>query len=118
VTQLSFDSTGNTVSPASADGRKALALINLHVPAVDVKSPGFTAIPYLVSGVSIQKQPLRQVFLGVGWGPQFANFYIGSLWVKQPEAGTGPAPGGKSSHRPQFAFGLNITVSSFTNLKK
>jgi hypothetical protein len=118
VSQLSFDSTKNTVSPTSLSDRKALALVDLHVPPIDVKSPGFTLIPYLVSGISIQKQPLHQILLGAGWGPQFANFYLGALWVKQPDATSAASGTSKSSYAPQFAFGINITVSSFTNIKK
>lgn len=118
VSQFTFDANNNTVSPTAASARKALALIDLHVPPVDVKSHGFNVIPYLVSGVSIEKQPLHQILLGVGWGPQFANFYLGALWVKQPAAAAAVGMPPKNSYDPQFAFGLNITVSSFTNLNK
>jgi hypothetical protein len=118
VSQLSFDSASNTVSPTATSARTALALIDLHYPPVDVKASSFNMIPYVVSGVAIQKQPLHQILVGVGWGPQFANFYAGALFVKQATAAGSPGPAGKSSYSPQFAFGLNITVSSFANINK
>ena len=58
-----------------------------------------------------------QILLGGAWGPQFANFYVGALWVKQPNTPVAGQPP-KSSFSCQFAFGLNLTVSGFANLKK
>jgi hypothetical protein len=113
VSELTFNSTTNTVSPTSKSNRQALALIDLHYPPVDVKSTKFTLIPYLVSGVAIDKQPLHQILIGVGWGLPFANMYIGSLWVKQP----GTTAGASGGFSPQLAIGINLTVSAFSNIK-
>jgi len=119
VSELSFNSTGNTVSPTATtiSNRKALGLIDIHLPPVDVKSTGFSLIPYAVGGIAIASQPLHQILLGGAWGPQFANFYVGALWVKQPNTPVAGQPP-KSSFSCQFAFGLNLTVSGFANLKK
>jgi len=114
VSELTFDSKANTVSPTPQSNRKALALVDIHFPPVDVKSTKSTLIPYLVSGVSIDSQPLHQILVGVGWGLPFANMYIGSLWVKQP----GATAGAPASFSPQLAIGINLTVSAFSNLKK
>ena len=99
-----------------------LALVNLYPRAVDIRSSSPLLIPHFVGGVAIAKQPLHKIFVGGGFGPVVANFYIGALFVKQEELKTlapgDPATpsqvGGDIRRRftPQVPFGLNVPVGA------
>ncbi len=118
--QLQFNNVNNTVTAQNPDKRNVFALLDGYPFKKDVKSSGFDWRPYGVAGVAIGSQPLHKILVGIGWGPQFAQFYIGALFVKEqnlmtltPGAIATPAQQAVDTRlgfHPQFAFGINLPV--------
>jgi hypothetical protein len=70
------------------------AVVDLYLKPADIKSTmGFNSWPHLVEGVRVGSRPLKNILLGVGWGPVYAGVVVGS---------------GHYS----FSFGLNISASA------
>lgn len=70
------------------------AVVDLYLKPADIKSTmGFGSWPHLVEGVRVGSQPLKNILLGVGWGPVYGGVVVGS---------------GSYS----FSFGLNISASA------
>jgi hypothetical protein len=120
IRELSFDNVANTVTAKNVDQQKIFALVNLYYPRVDIKSSNFGWIPHFVGGIAIARQPLHSVLLAAGFGPHFANFYLGAVRLVSTEPATlkpgdSATPGQfsadlrKRSHW-QFAFGINLPV--------
>lgn len=120
IKQLEFDTTANTVAAKEVDKQNAFALINIYAPPKDITGTGFSWIPHFVGGVAIAKQPLKKFMVGAGFGPHFANFYLGALFteVKEPatlKAGDMATPDQlntdlRKHFKSQFTFGINIPV--------
>lgn len=125
ISQLSIDTTNNTVSAKSIDKTNIFGLLDLYYPKVDVKST-VRRWPNLVVGVAVAHQPLHKILLGAGFGPPFANLYVGCLFSKQASLQTlqngamatpaEVAADTKQQFSPQFAFGLNISVNGVKQL--
>ena len=70
------------------------AVVDLYLKPADIKSTmGFDSWPHLVEGVRVGSQPLKNILLGVGWGPVYGGVVVGN--------GT-----------YTFSFGLNISASA------
>ena len=70
------------------------AVVDLYLKPADIKSTmGFDSWPHLVEGVRVGSRPLKNILLGVGWGPVYGGVVVGS---------------GSYS----FSFGLNISASA------
>jgi hypothetical protein len=70
------------------------AVVDSYWKPADIKSTmGFDSRPHLVEGVRVGSQPLKNILLGVGWGPLYGGVVVGS--------GT-----------YSFSFGLNISASA------
>lgn len=70
------------------------AVVDLYFKPADIKSAlGFDSWPHLVEGVRVGSQPLKNILLGVGWGPVYGGVVVG---------------GGTYT----FSFGLNISASA------
>jgi hypothetical protein len=128
MTELEFTSTNNTVTANEIDKTKLFAFVNVYPIPVDIKSSSPHLIPHFVGGVALEKQPLHKIFVGAGFGPVVANFYIGALFVKQQELQT-LNPGDPASpdqlgadkrrrFKPQVAFGLNLPVGAIVEKLK
>jgi hypothetical protein len=119
ISQTTIDTSAGTISPKQVDKLAAFAALDLYPWRVDTKRQVNYLVPHFVGGVSIASQPLHKILLAAGFGPPFANFYIGAVLVKQPQVpgGTtllaGPTVG--SSFSPQLAFGINLQVKAFQN---
>jgi hypothetical protein len=99
---------------ANVDRRNSLVLANWFFKPVDVKQDTFLATPHLVGGVSLASKPLHTAVAGLGWGPVFANFYVGVLIL------TSNLPNHQVDHHYKLAFGLNVplrTVASKLGVK-
>jgi hypothetical protein len=122
ISQLNFDSTNNTVTAKEVDKTDILAFVNFYPRPVDIRSNTVNLIPHFVGGVAIAKQPLHKIFVGTGFGPVVANFYIGALFVKQEQLATlkpgDPATAAQVNgdlrrrYKAQLAFGLNVPVGA------
>lgn len=120
ISELKFESTSNTVTAKEVGNQNLFALLNLYFPSADIKKQTFSWVPHFVGGAAIAKQPQNKILLGAGIGPRFANFYLGTLFVKQDEARTlreGDAASTdaisadvRRRYKPQFTFGLNLPV--------
>ncbi|HSS21389.1 MAG TPA: hypothetical protein VLL54_15040 [Pyrinomonadaceae bacterium] len=120
ISQTQFDTTANTVTAKKVDKQNAFALINLYPVPVDIKGSTFTWVPHFVGGVAIQKQPLKKFLLGAGFGPRFANFYVGAVFTEEKKPST--LKEGDSAtqsqldadlrkhYKPKFSFGFNLPV--------
>jgi hypothetical protein len=128
ISQLQLNNTNNTVSAQKVDKTNVFGLLDLFPQAVDISNAGLYRLPHAVVGVKLDKQPLHSILLGVGFGPAFANFYAGCLWVKQDslktlQSGQGATPVQQAAdtqqlYKPQFAFGINLTVRGTLNAMK
>ena len=119
MSQLSFQSSSNTLTPQTVDKKSIFALIDLypfHKQKMDLAYSNFTWIPSFVMGVPASQQPLHQPLFGVAWGPRFAQFYLGAIIRKQVGllSGSALAPGTSACTGwcPQFAFGINLPVKA------
>lgn len=129
VSQLSFDSTNGVVTPQKVDKTDIMAFLNLYPRPVDIKRTGYDLVPHFVGGVAIDKKPLDKIFVGAGFGPVVANFYLGALFVKQQQLsnlapGAAATPGQVANdihhrYKAQVGFGLNLPVGAIIEkLKK
>jgi hypothetical protein len=118
--QLEFQNVNNTITAKEPDKRTAFALLDLYPFKKDVKAQGSDWRPYAVAGVGIGKQPLHRILVGMGWGPKFAQFYVGAMFTKEQElkglaVGASATPQQQASatgvrYDPKFAFGINLPV--------
>jgi len=119
ISQLTFSQTGNTITPAKVEKRDVLALLDLYPRPVDVKNTSYSRLPYLVTGVAISSQPLHKVLVGAGYGPFFAQFYIGAMFVTETTViGQGAAATTHKRTSPQLAFGINIPIGGVVETAK
>ncbi len=128
ISQLSFESTNGLVTAKEVDQTDIMAFVNLHPRPIDVKRMGYNKVPHFVGGVAIGKKPLDKIFLGAGFGPVVANFYVGALFVKQdqltnldPGDPATPAQVGSNVRRrykTQVGFGLNLPVGAIVEKLK
>jgi hypothetical protein len=129
ISQASFDATSGTITPKNVNSQNILGVVDFYpFKKVDVRSDNYTLWPYLLGGVAIAHQPLHKILIGAGWGPRFAQFYVGALFVKQNQV-AGIAPGtaatpaqvmsaSRMAFDPQLSIGLNLQVRSLANLLK
>jgi len=128
LSQLKFESTNNTVTAAKASTTSAFGTVNLYPFPVDARNQGFSRYPYLVLGAGIARQPLHRMLFALGWGPKFAQFYVGAALVKgqtlaslSEGATATPAELEKAKGRaysPQFSLGVSLPVRGFAALLK
>ena len=86
------------VTKLSSQGIFAVA--DLYFKPVDTKAAmGFGGWPHAVEGVRVGNRPLKNILLGVGWGPLYGGVVVG---------------GGTYS----YSFGVNISVAAIGALKK
>jgi hypothetical protein len=72
------------------------AIADGYARPVDIKTAqGFTGLPHLLGGVRIGNQPLKNVLVGLGWGPIYGGVVIG---------------GGRYA----YSFGVNISIGAVT----
>jgi hypothetical protein len=69
------------------------AVVDLYVRPTDIKGLGFGSWPHAVEGVLVGSRPLKNILLGVGWGPVYGGVVVG---------------GGTYS----YSFGLNISAQA------
>jgi hypothetical protein len=128
ISELNFNADNQVISPEKIDTTNALALLNVYAPKVDIKGTTLTWIPHFITGVAVAHQPLHKVLVGGAWGPYFAQFYIGALFVTDSApSGTGcsavvpsvPA-GTKLAKRtcPQLSYGLNVPIGGLIQALK
>jgi hypothetical protein len=120
IKELQFDTTNNTVTSKEVDKQNAFALLDLYFPPKDLKGTSFSWIPHFVGGVAIAKQPLKKFMFGAGFGPNFANFYVGALFTEHKDPATlkegstaTPAQLNadiRKHFKPQLTFGINVPV--------
>jgi hypothetical protein len=119
MSQLSFQSSSNTLAPQTVDKKSIFALMDfypLRKQQMDLAYGNFTWIPSLLAGLPVTQQPLHKPLFAVGWGPRFAQFYFGVIVNKQASlpAGSVLAPGTSACTGwcPQFAFGVNLPIKA------
>lgn len=54
------------------------AVVDLYFKPVDIKGVGFGKWPHLVEGVWVGNRPLKNILLGLGWGPVYAGVVVGN----------------------------------------
>lgn len=80
------------VTKLSSQG--VFAVADWYTRPVDIKSAqGFSGWPHLLGGVRIGNQPLKNILVGVGWGPMYGGVAIG---------------GGSYA----YSFGVNLSVGA------
>ncbi len=128
ISQLQYSDTNGAITAAKVDKREIYGFFNLYPVPVDLKRSGFSKFPHLVTGVAIATNPLKKGFVGIGYGPALANFYIGAM-INTDRApaglacGTTPTPAqsqGTLFNRTCFklGFGLNMGVGAVVNALK
>ncbi|HEV1287208.1 MAG TPA: hypothetical protein VNU44_17950 [Bryobacteraceae bacterium] len=117
ISQTTIDTTAGTISPKQVKKENSFAAVDLYPFRVDTKRQVNYMVPHFVGGVAIASQPLHKILLAAGFGPAFANFYIGAALVMQPQVPgvSAVAAGGGigNSFSPQLTFGINLQVKAF-----
>lgn len=85
------------VTKTSSAGMYALA--DFYFTPVDIISAGFGNWPHLVGGARVGSQPLKNILVGIGWGPLYGGVVIGGGTYK-------------------FSFGVNISASAAVSALK
>jgi hypothetical protein len=127
ISEIKYDSTGGTFTPANFGSTNVFAMVDLFLPAADVKSSNWTVYPHPVVGFAFAKQPLSKILVAGAWGPHFAEIFIGATFVKQPRTAAGsnsctnsgtatatPTPFGYH-YCAEFSIGLNLPVTGFVS---
>jgi hypothetical protein len=128
ISGLSYVQASDTLAAAKVDKQKIFALFDYYIKPVDIKNTILPKLPYLLMGVGLGSQPLKQALFGVGWGPVYANFYAGlllntervtSTWKCGDNAPTAVAGTTLVNHTcPEFSFGLNMSVGAISDALK
>jgi hypothetical protein len=129
ISETQFDLTGNTVTAKEVNKQNAFALFNLYPVPVDLNGSNYSWIPHFVGGIAIAKQPLKKFLLGAGFGPNFANFYVGAVFTEEKTPSTLKAGDTATTtqlnadlhkhFKPKFSFGFNLPVRGILeSLKK
>jgi hypothetical protein len=100
-TSATFDDEGlsridfSAAIPVTKAGTPGMfGLADLYLKPVDIKNAmGFGSLPHLVGGLRAGSQPLKNILVGVGWGPLFGGVVLGN-----------------GSHA--FSFGVNISAAT------
>ncbi len=91
---LSWFDISAAVPVTKLSSQGVFAVADLYVRQVDIKGTmSFSGWPHLVEGVKIGNRPLKNILLGVGWGPVYGGVVLGS-----------------GSYA--YSFGLNISASA------
>jgi hypothetical protein len=129
VNDLEYVQTGNLIQTRKVDKSTAFALADLYFRSIDIKNPGKTWNPSLVTGAGLKGKLRERLLLGIssnlppiqrwsftrsGWY-QFFRPYAGVQFLSTQRPVDNPMPGA-----PQFeprtvrklAIGLNIPVKS------
>jgi len=101
INGVTFDNEGLSSIDVSAavpvtktSAPSMFAVVDLYLQPADIKSTmSFDSWPHFVEGVRVGSQPLKNILLGVGWGPVYGGVVVGS---------------GSYS----FSFGLNISATA------
>ena len=122
ISELNFDSVNNTVAPREVKQSDILALVNVYPRPIDIRANNLDLVPHFVTGVAIDKQPLHKIFVGAGFGPIVANFYIGALFVKEDQLTSLTVGDSATStqlnndvrkkYKAKVAFGVNLPVGA------
>lgn len=75
------------------------AVVDLYFRPTDIKGLGFSSWPHAVEGVRVGNRPLKNILLGVGWGPMYGGVVVG---------------GGTYT----YSFGVNISASAAVSAVK
>jgi hypothetical protein len=75
VKELKPDEESGTAVPKLITKTSAFATLDLFVRPIDVKASGLRRVPHGVIGLAH-----NAFFLGGGWGPAVANFYVAYQW--------------------------------------
>lgn len=129
ISEFTYVSASNSLVPAKVDKQNIFAVFDYYFKAVDTKSGGWYAFPHLLTGVAIGSQPLKKVLIGGGYGPMFANFYVGLLLNTQrlpagsscgstPTAAQLASSPLKNHTCPELSVGLNVGVGSIISALK
>lgn len=114
VKELEIDKTIAVATPRTIEKQRLFFLLNFFIRPIDLKATGLRRIPHIVAGAGFAERPLDRILLAAGWGPVFANFYAGALFVRQPKDS-----GDRRDYDPQFAMGVNLPVKAIAEkLKK
>jgi hypothetical protein len=68
-------------------------VVDLYFRPIDISGLGFGNWPHMVEGARVGSQPLKNILLGVGWGPMYGGVVVG---------------GGNYT----FSFGVNISAGA------
>jgi hypothetical protein len=74
---LSYDSTGNTITARSITKANLFAAFNIGVPR-DTKSENLLLIPTLLYGIPIANQPLQHHLFAASMGIKYVTFFVGT----------------------------------------
>jgi hypothetical protein len=118
ISQTTIDTSAGTISPSQVKKMNSFAALDLYPIRVDTKRQVNYLVPHFVGGVAIASQPLHKILLAAGFGPSFANFYIGAALVMQPQVSGGSTSASSigNSFSPQLSFGINLQVKAFQSV--
>lgn len=104
--RATFDNEGlswvdfSAAVPVTKTGSSGMfGVLDLYFRPTDVKASGLGTWPHAVEGVWVGSQPLKNVLLGIGWGPFYGGVVVGSGTYK-------------------FSFGVNISASAAASASK
>ncbi len=99
INGVTFDNEGlswvdfGAAIPVTKNQPGMFGVVDLYFKPTDIKGLGFGNWPHAVEGVWVGNRPLKNILLGVGWGPVYGGVVVG---------------GGTYT----YSFGLNISASA------
>lgn len=120
VNELEFSAENNTVGARKIDKQKLYAFLNIFPVPIDTKGLELNRVPHLVVGVPITGKPLDNPFIGVGYGFNKVQFFVGTVFnrVREPQTlstGAAATPAQleadlRPRYRSKFMMGINMPV--------
>lgn len=93
--------------PNEIDKAKLFAMLKFYVAPVDAKTTGLVRVPNLFIALDVANpHPIDRLAVGVGWGPAFANMFVGAQRTKTEGHGVRWSP----------VFGLSLGARQLTQM--
>ncbi len=81
---VTFDNEGlswidfGAAIPMTRNQPGMFGVVDLYFKPTDIKGLGFGSWPHAVEGVWVGNRPLKNILLGVGWGPLYGGVVVGN----------------------------------------
>lgn len=114
LSMLDYSQDTSQYLPKTINKQSVYGLLNIYVPAVDIKSTKLQYYPHIVAGPGLTGRPGENFMVGAAWGIPEVQFFVGSGFANHNvlKAGADPTKGTSFEQRyaSRLTFGINVPV--------